>query len=476
MKVVITVEDYGNIRRMYLVEGLSQREIAKRMSISRNTVKKYCEGNTVPWEGKEHVRAPAVMTEQVTQFIQACFDEDDREGTTKQRHTAKKIYDRLLDELDFIGGESTIRQMVREMKEKHKEAFVPLEFSPGEAIQVDWGEAVVYLGGEKRKVNLFCARLCASCAPIVFAYERQNEESFLDAFVKTFQYFGGVARRVFFDNAKVAVKEGFGAHAIKQAGYAALSAHYGFESVFCNPASGNEKGLVEGLVGWSRRNILVPIPRVADIAELDRLLEARCHDYWKHTIRGKPESVGAMFSVEQKALLPLPGYVYDPSKNRNTRVDSYSTVRFDTNNYSVPVAYCGFEVSVKGYAQKVSVFYRGAQIAEHKRCYEKKQSIFALEHYLPLLEKKGRAVFNAAPVRKALPSAFLDWLQEQKFNHREIMELLRRCAEYGWEAVWQQKELWNKPEESVPIEDVVLVQAVNLNAYDLLCCRKAGAG
>lgn len=157
------------------------------------------------------------------------------------------------------GGESTIRHVVRAMKEQHKEAFVPLEFSPGEAMQVDWGEAVVYLGGIKHKVNLFCARLCASWAPIVFAYERQNEESFLDAFVKTFLHFGGVARLVFLDNARVAVKEGFGAHARKQAGYAALSAHYGFEAIFCNPASGNEKGLVEGLVCWARRNILVPI-------------------------------------------------------------------------------------------------------------------------------------------------------------------------------------------------------------------------
>jgi transposase len=224
---------------------MSQRQIAKKMRISRNTVKKYCDGNAVPWNRKEHIRAPMVVTEEVTQFIQNCFDEDEREGTSKQRHTAKRIYDQLVAELAFTGGESTIRHMVRTMNEQHKEVFVPLEFSPGEAMQVDWGEAVVYIGGIKHKVNLFCA-------PIVFAYERQNAESFLDAFVKTFMYFGGVARRVFFDNAKVAVKEGFGAHAMKQAGYAALSAHYGFEAVFCNPASGNEKGLVEGLVGWAR--------------------------------------------------------------------------------------------------------------------------------------------------------------------------------------------------------------------------------
>lgn len=151
---------------------------------------------------------------------------------------------------------------VRSIKQKQPEAFVPLEFMPGEAMQIDWGQAYIYCGGAKRNINLFCARLCSSCAPIVFAYERQNEESFLDALVKTFEYFGGVPQRVIFDNAKVAVKEGFGVYASKQDAYAALEAHYGFEAVFCNIASGNEKGLVEGLVGWSRRNILVPLPRV----------------------------------------------------------------------------------------------------------------------------------------------------------------------------------------------------------------------
>lgn len=472
--MVITVSDYGDIRRLYLVERMSQRQIAQMMGISLNTVKKYCEGNAVPRERKAHTRAPVVVTEEVTQFTGRCFDEDKREGTSKQRHTAKRIYDRLVSEMGFRGGESTIRDVVRTMKEQHKEAFVPLEFYPGEALQVDWGEALVYLGGQKRKVNLFCARLCASCAPIVFAYERQNEESFLEAFVKTFQYFGGVARKVFFDNARVAVKEGFGAHAKKQAGYTALSAHYGFEAVFCNPASGNEKGLVEGLVGWSRRNILVPLPRVADISELNSLLEARCRDYGTHTIRGKVASVGTMFAMEQNALLLLPGYVYDTSKSRNTRVDTYSTVRFDTNNYSVPVLYCGMEVSVKGYAQKVIVYHKSKQIAEHSRCFQKKQSVFHLAHYLPLLEKKGRAVFNAAPVRRNLPESFLDWISRQNFTHQKLMELLRHCAEHGWESVWLQKELWNATAETVATQDVVVVRSVDLHAYDLLCGRKVG--
>lgn len=133
----------------------------------------------------------------------------------------------------------------------------------------------MYINGDRQTVNLFCARLCSSCQPMVLAYRRQNEESFLDAFIQTFEPFGGVPEKAIFDNGKAAVKDGFGAHARKQAGYTALSAHYGFDALFCNPAEGHEKGLAEGLVGWARRNIFVPIPRVSDYSELNDILAER---------------------------------------------------------------------------------------------------------------------------------------------------------------------------------------------------------
>lgn len=473
--MVVTVEDYKEIRRLHLIEGMSQRQIAKKLNISRNTVKKYCDGNAVPWERSEYTRAPAIVTERVLAFIQNCLEQDKDSGTAKQNHTAKRIYDRLVSECGFAGSESTIRRTVRSLRQKHAEVYIPLEFSPGEAMQVDWGQALVYCNGVRSIVNLFCARLCSSCAPIVFAYERQNEESFLDAFVKTFQYFSGVPRKVFFDNAKVAVKDGFGAHAKKQAGYAALAAHYGFEAVFCNPASGNEKGLVVGLVGWARRNILVPIPRINAFSDLNESLEYRSRAYLNHFIRGKQASVGTMYAVEQASLLALPGYVYDVSKSRNVRVDNYSTIRFDTNNYSVPVKCCGYVVSVKGYADRILVFYQGNKIAEHQRCYKKNQSIYKLEHYLPILEKKGRAVFNAKPVRQSLPANFINWMQKKDFTHKQLMEILYKCANQGWESVWHQQNYLQQDEDNMPIiQDIVRVQPVNLANYDILYNKKAG--
>lgn len=261
-------------------------------------------------ERKDYNRSASVLTEDVVAFIRHCLEEDTH-SPRKQHHTAKRIYDRLVDEMGFTGGTTTVRHLVSQLREKAQEAFVPLAFPPGDGMQIDWGEATVYLSGEKTVVNLFCARLCYSGAPLVLAYRRQNEESILDALVHVFQYFGGVPRRVIFDNGKVAIKDGFDAHARKQAGYAALSAHYGFEAFFCNPASGNEKGLVEGLVGYSRRNFCVPVPRVESMAELNALLREKCEKYLSHQIRGKEADVGTMLAEEKKHLYPLPGYPFD---------------------------------------------------------------------------------------------------------------------------------------------------------------------
>ncbi len=468
--MVITVEIYKQIRRMRL-QGMSQRQIAASLQISRNTVKKYWDGDNVPWERKDYSREASVLTEDVVAFVRRCLDEDTH-SPRKQHHTAKRIYDRLVDELGFAGGETTVRRLVSQLREKSQEAFVPLAFPPGDALQIDWGEATVYLSGVKTVVNLFCARLCYSGAPLVLAYRRQNEESFLDALVQVFQYFGGVPKRVIFDNGKVAVKDGFGAHARKQAGYAALAAHYGFEAIFCNPASGNEKGLVEGLVGYSRRNTCVPVPKVESMEELNTLFREKCQKYLSHQIRGKEAKVGSMLAEEQKCLYPLPGYPFDCCKRSTGRVDRFCTVRFDSNNYSVPCEFCGREVSVKASPETVSIYLGGACIARHKRCLEKKKTIYDLSHYLPLLEKKGRAIFYAKPVQETIPEYFLRWLRSQNLSPKELVDILRRCREENYMAVMQQAPTHIDPAE---IRDAVVVQAVDLHLYDVFIHGKAGA-
>lgn len=469
--MVITVEDYKRIRQMYL-SGISQRNIARELGISRNTVAKYCRGESVPWERKIAQRESSVLTETVIEFIKSCLKEDEIENIKKQRHTAKRIFDRLVAELGFEGGESTVRGAVRELKATVSLAFVPLIFSPGEAMQIDWGLAKVYIKGERVTAHLFCARLCYSGFPFVLAFHRQNQESFLEAFVLCFSFFGGVVEKVIFDNDKVAVKDGFGLHAQKQAGYTALAAHYGFEAVFCNPNQGHEKGLVEGLVGFSRRNFLVPIPKVETLEELNQVLLDRCIRYHSHHIRGKEASVGTMFEQEKQYLRALPVYSFETAKCNSVRVSPFSTVRFDSNDYSVPALYCGKTVSVKGYAEKIAVYFQGDLIASHSRCFDKKRSIYALEHYLPLLEKRKRAVFNASPVRQNLPAEFLAWLKDTTSTHKELMNLLWQCAEYGWQNVWN--NTIRSPRESL-IEDTVFVTNTNLHEYDQLVRQERGA-
>lgn len=449
--MVITMQDYNEIRKRFLA-GESQRHIAKALGISRNTVAKYCEGAAVPWERKTPERESTILTDEAVAFIRACLDEDEAEGLKKQRHTAKRIYDRLVAETGFTGGESTVRGKVHELKRQLPAVFVPLEFSPSEAVQVDWGEAYVYIGGDKTKINLFCARLCYSCRPVVLAYFRQNEESFIDAFVRVFRILGGVTQKVIFDNGRVAVKEGFGAHARKQDSYTALSAHYGFEALFCNPAEGHEKGLVEGLVGWSRRNILVPVPHVNSMKELNEMLLERCAEYESHRIKGRQDSVGAMFLMEKDSLRPLPQYTFETATCVSARVNAFSTVRFRSNNYSVPVAYAGRKVGIKAYPDTIEIYADGRMIADHERCFGRNQSHYRLEDYLPLLETRRRAFFNAAPVRQNIPQEVLSRWQEEHTDHQTIIAFLKASG----------------GDEPLVIKDPVQIRAVDLHEYDSL--------
>jgi transposase len=431
--VSIEVEIYERIRHLHEHEGMSQRAIAKALGISRNTVKKYFDGSQVPWE-RQGVsgRKPYVITEEVVAFIKECLAQDETEKIKKQRHTAKRIYDRLVEEKGFAGGESTIREIVAQLRETKTDAFIPLVYDPGEAVQIDWGEAKIYLCGKKITVNIFCMRECYSADIYCVAFYRQNEESFLEAQISGFEYFGGVAKRVIFDNAKVAVKEGFGAHAKVQDKYKALSAHYAFQCEFCNVAAGHEKGLVEGLVGWVRRNIFVPIPRVNTIQELNNELMSRCLKYRKHNIKGKPSTVGEMAVVAKVHMTPLPRYKFDTSKTITARADSFSTVRFDRNNYSIPCQYASKEVSIKGFGNEVAMYYRNTEIARYTRCYDRNKTMYHLEHYIDLIEKRPRSVFNAKPVKDSISVELIEIGRRLSSPH-EMVKLLRLLVDYGEE-------------------------------------------
>lgn len=247
----------------------------KKIGISRQTVKKYCEGATTPEVRKNYKRTNHIITDDVKTFILECFQTDEQEHVKKQSHTAKRIYDRLIHEKGYTGSYSSICKVVRELKPNLEptQADIPLAYDQGDAIQIDWGEVTLYLDGVKTKANIFCGRLCYSCAIYVQVFQSQNLESFLEAQQRMFDFFDGVPDRLIFDNAKVAVKDGFGLHAKATDGYKVFAAHYAFQTDFCNAAKGNEKGLVENLVGYARKNFFVPLPRVVTLNELNAALK-----------------------------------------------------------------------------------------------------------------------------------------------------------------------------------------------------------
>ncbi len=429
--MAIGLEVYSEIRSLYEREGLSQRGIARRLNISRNTVKKYFEGTNVPWERLGvSGRHANVITDQVARFIQDCIDEDTNEGLKKQKHTARRIYQRLRSERGFTGGESTVREYVSKLRNEPKKVYIPLAYDPAEAMQVDRGEATIYLKGKKVIVNIWCMRECYSVDSYCKAFYRQNEESFLDGLVSGFEHFNGAPKRIIFDNAKVAVKEGFGRHAKIQEKYAALSAHYAFKAEFCNVGEGHEKGLVEGLVGWSRRNFLVPIPHVDSIEEMNDILERGCIEYRNHTINGKEQTVGKMAMLSTLNYTRLPKHKYDCAKTITARVDEYSMVRFDTNKYSVPMEYVGKEVAVKAYGNNLKVLSNCKEIAVYTRCYGRKQTMYCLEHYLDLIERRPRSVYNAKPVRENISAELME-IGRRLSSLNEMIKLLRLFLEYG---------------------------------------------
>ena len=461
------MNDYEKIRNMYMRQHMSQRAIAKELGISRNTVAKYCEGASYPGLRADYHRDASVITPDVIQFIQQCFLEDAQEQNKKQHHTARRIYDRLVEECGFTGSESSVRAAVRKLRGNIAQAYVPLEFQPGEALQIDWGQAAVQLNQQRVKVNIFCARLCFSCAPFAMCFRKQNTEAFLEGLRHAFEFFGGVPRRVIFDNAKVAVKRGYGKNAISQEAYAAFAAHYCFETVFCNAASGNEKGLVENLVGLIRRNIFVPIPQQPSMQDLNEMVLTRCSQYIEtHKVQRRPITVTEALAEEQQHLLPLPKICYDSRTVVEARVSPYATVRMDTNNYSVPVKYAGFTVVLKAGAETLWIYADGKEIATHPRCYKRNQDILTLKHYLPLLEHKPRSILQAKPVRHTLSKVMLKWLEIGEFSGRELMQILEVYVEKGEDEIFRHQAEYLSHEALHRIPEAVQVQPVNLAVYD----------
>jgi transposase len=316
----------------------------------------------------------------------------------KQRHTAKRIWERLKGE-GFTGGYTIVKDTVREMTAHRQEVFMPLIHRPGEA-QVDFGEALVNLNGKLRKVHFFVMALPHSDASFVMAFERECTETFWEGHVQAFGFFGGVAKRISYDNTKIAVARiiGGGKDRRLTRGFCQLKSHYLFDHHFCRPARGNEKGVVEGQVKFTRLNFFVPVPQVRDFTELNARLRQQCVDDRERRLRGQAGTKAELLQGDQAAFLSLPVTAFAACKQMSTTASSLALVRFDTNDYSVPVRWAHHPVVAKGYWQEVRIYAQGQEVAQHGRIWEKEQVRFDPLHYLALLERKPGALDHARPL------------------------------------------------------------------------------
>src|SRR6201985_680096 len=423
------VELYGKVRYAVQIEGISRREAARRFGIDPRTVAKMLSISVPP--GYLRSRPPArPKLDPFVGVIDAILVED-KGRPVKQRHTSKRIFERLRDEHGYIGGLTIVKDYVLSQRQRQREMFVPLRHDPGHA-QADFGEALAVINGVERKIHFFAMDLPHSDAGFVQAYPAETTEAFCAGHVAAFGFFGGVPQSILYDNTKLAVARILGNGTRQRTRvFSELQSHYLFADRFGRPGKGNDKGKVEGLVGWIRRNLLVPVPRASSFTTLNEQLLEGCRRRLAERLRGHDETIGERVARDLAAFQDLPPTLYDACEKKAARVSSQSLVRYRGTDYSVPTAYGYREVVIRGYVHEVVISCGAAMIARHPRSYEREGFVFDPLHYLALLERKIGALDQAAPlVGWALPEEFatLRRLIEARMatrGKREFVQVLR---------------------------------------------------
>jgi transposase len=395
--VFTNMENWAEIRRRVLAEGQSKRSVCREFDIHWDTLQKILVHAGPPGYRRTAPR-PRPKIDPFLPVIHQILD-DDKKAPRKQRHTAKRVFERIRDEYGYEGKLTIVKEAVAAWRRTRAEVFVPLSHRPGEA-QVDFGQAEVTLDGQPTTVALFVMTLPYSDAIFVSAFPRECTEAFLEGHVRAFDFFGRVPRRISYDNLKIAVAKIIGGRQRKVTDdFLRLKSHHLFEGHFCRVRRPNEKGHVETLVGYARRNFLVPVPAVHDgLESLNIDLESRCRDDLRRRLRGKPVTKAELLEEEWSALLSLPSEAFVAARVDQTTVDSLSLVRFDTNDYSIPTEYAHHQVTILGTVDTVRIVVGDRVVASHRRGWGREQVFYDPVHYLALLERKPGALDFAAPL------------------------------------------------------------------------------
>jgi transposase len=461
---MFAVETYAAVRRFVFVEGKSRREAARIFGLSRDTISKMCRYSAPPG----YVRSKPPERPKLGPLVPVidAILEADKTAPPKQRHTAKRIFERLRIEHGYAGGYTVVKDYVRIARARSREVFVPLAHPPGHA-QVDFGECIGIIGGVRMKLHVFCFDLPQSDACFIKACPAETTEAFLDGHVSAFAFFGGVPISILYDNLKIAVAciLGDGKRQRTRA-FTELVSHYLFQERFGRPGKGNDKGKVEALVKYSRTNFLTPVPHAASFDALNAMLEERCRARQAERAGRHEQTIGERLVADQAVLRALPEPPFEPCDKRPGKVSSTALVRYRMNDYSVPTAYGFRDVLVKGFVDEVAIICGAREIARHPRVYGRGQFVFDPKHYLALLEQKPGALDQAAPLQSwTLPEPLqhLRRLLEARMGNRGKREFIQAL---------RLTEVFPEPVVAAAAMDAIRLGAISFDAVKQLVIAK----
>lgn len=436
---MLTVDDYGRIRRAYR-DGMSIRAIARVLHHSRGKIRRVlAESEPSPYiRGRQHCPRLGPFHGIIDQILA-----DDEQAPRKQRHTAMQVYRRLVAEHGCRAGYDAVRRYIGKVRGRERPTFIPLNHDAGQRLEADFGHIYVDFPDGRRQVPVLLLTWAFSYAPFAMSLPTERVEGILSGMVAGFEFFGCVAREVWWDNPKtVATKILKGRRRDVHERYAALASHYRFDPMFCMPASGWEKPHVENRVYDLQRRWATPVPKVQDDDELNAHLRRCCLADLERTVAGQGQTIGQRLEQDKAAAVALPVYAFDSCVTAPAKVDHFQRVQYDRARYSVPRS-SEAVVTVKAYPDGIQIVSRGQVIARHPRRYDSGQELDP-RHYLITLARRPGALDHSNVYRHwQLPAVFgqlrahLEDRRGESAGVREYIRVLQLLAEHPLERVRQ---------------------------------------
>jgi transposase len=427
------------IKHLYESEGKSLREIARDLGMNFRTVQKYAYMNNFSPQILPNVKPESYpILGPCIPIINGWMEQDMREPR-KQRHTAKRIWIRLKDEHGFEGSYASVKRYVvkkRWLLSQAREGYLPIAHPLGHA-QVDFGAFKYYDGADCPHDGYeLVVNFPYSNAGWTQVFPSQNQECLLEGLKSVFYHIGGVPIRLRCDNMTTAVAQILdGTERVLSDGFYRFKLQHRFETDFCNPASGNEKGNVENKVGFTRRNLLVPVPTITDFAAFNADLLTRCDaDHEREHYRRKI-TISELWAEEKEKLLSLPEYEYEVFRYESLSVNNTGFVLIDTNRYGLSPTFAGKVVQAKIFFDRVELYYDRQLLKTYDRSYDRQQEVTDWKQYLPTLIRKPGAAEHTRFFDQ-MPKLWQTHLRNTKGNERKsALMLLSEIVQDGNEAL-----------------------------------------